>query len=597
MIMRQSQMVRSSGPGAMVDMPTASVLVAGLDHWSYPAGDHRQVEEPRLLALLRHMLGLPDLTLRRPPPSAPEGQKGSRPSVGVFRFPGWCLVQRDDEEERQGEFRRRRLVHWDGLDNGKWRGRAGKRLEVVPVRFVRACRFGHLGDIDWPAFVHGSGSDCHRDLWMEERGTSGDLNEVWVVCECGADRAMSQAARRGLHALGDCDGARPWLGAYSREHCTEQNRLLIRSASNAYFPQSLSVISIPDPTTGIDAVVRAQWEAGLSAVQDPAELAFLRRMPTMAAHLAPFTDSDILAAIERAKAGSTGASGSVKELEFEALTAAQTEIGTDRPDGDFYARALPPQVWQTDRTATIERVVLVHRLREVVAQVGFTRFEASAPDVNGDLDLDVRPAPLALNARWLPAIENRGEGVFLKFRAEAIDAWLGRTNVILRGRELDAGHATWRKDHQQSTRPFPGMPYIMLHSLSHLLITSIALDCGYPASSLRERIFAADGRYGILLFTGSSDADGTLGGLVEAGRQIKRHMQRALQMAALCSNDPICATHEPTGEDRQALLGSACHGCLLISETSCEQRNDYLDRSLLVPTLADLGAEFFGAIE
>jgi hypothetical protein len=141
------------------------------------------------------------------------------------------------------------------------------------------------------------------------------------------------------------------------------------------------------------------------------------------------------------------------------------------------------------------------------------------------------------------------------------------------------------------------MPYIMLHSLSHLLITSIALDCGYPASSLRERIFAADGRYGILLFTGSSDADGTLGGLVEAGRQIKRHMQRALQMAALCSNDPICATHEPTGEDRQALLGSACHGCLLISETSCEQRNDYLDRSLLVPTLADLGAEFFGAIE
>ena len=32
----------------------------------------------------------------------------------------------------------------------------------------------------------------------------------------------------------------------------------------------------------------------------------------------------------------------------------------------------------------IERVVLVHRLREVGAQVGFTRFESAAPDIEGE---------------------------------------------------------------------------------------------------------------------------------------------------------------------------------------------------------------------
>ena len=62
----------------------------------------------------------------------------------------------------------------------------------------------------------------------------------------------------------------------------------------------------------------------------------------------------------------------------------------------------------------------------------------------------------------------------------------------------------------------------------------------------------------------------------------------------ICSNDPICADHTPDhrGGDR-ATHGAACHGCLLIAETSCEQHNDFLDRALVVPTVEDLGAEFF----
>jgi len=133
----------------------------------------------------------------------------------------------------------------------------------------------------------------------------------------------------------------------------------------------------------------------------------------------------------------------------------------------------------------------------------------------------------------------------------------------------------------------------MLHTLSHLLITAISLECGYPASSVRERIYAQPGRYGVLIYTGSSDAEGTLGGLVEAGRRISHHLRRALEMARLCSNDPVCAFRSPTDHDHQPLLGSACHGCVLISETCCEQHNDFLDRALVVPTVEALGAEFF----
>ncbi len=151
----------------------------------------------------------------------------------------------------------------------------------------------------------------------------------------------------------------------------------------------------------------------------------------------------------------------------------------------------------------------------------------------------------------------------------------------------------WKGEHEGSTREFPGLPYYMLHSLAHLLLTSISLECGYPASSLRERIYAAPDAYGILIYTGSSDAEGTLGGLVMAAREIRRHMRRALECGDLCSNDPVCAHHVPARHDGQQLLGSACHGCLLIAETSCEQRNEFLDRALVVPTVEALGAEFF----
>ncbi len=84
----------------------------------------------------------------------------------------------------------------------------------------------------------------------------------------------------------------------------------------------------------------------------------------------------------------------------------------------------------------------------------------------------------------------------------------------------------------------------------------------------------------------SPDAEGTLGGLVQQARHLEEHLAHALRMAALCSNDPICAQHAP-GESMEErwLHGAACHGCALVAETSCEMRNDYLDRALVVPVL------------
>jgi len=135
-----------------------------------------------------------------------------------------------------------------------------------------------------------------------------------------------------------------------------------------------------------------------------------------------------------------------------------------------------------------------------------------------------------------------------------------------------------------------------LHTFSHILIREFALECGYSAAGIGERIYAGHGEpstAGILLYTAAPDSEGTLGGLVSLGRtdRLGPLIERALEAARLCSSDPLCAEHDPTVHGR--LSAAACHACLFAAETSCERGNHYLDRALLVDTLVDSGLGFF----
>ena len=482
-------------------------------------------------------------------------------------------------------------MHRRSLDErGRFDGQS-----VVPTRFVRACPRGHVDDLDWQGFVHGPNGNCRRQLWLDERGTTGDLAELTIRCECGKRRSLYEAAEFDQNPLGTCRGTRPWLGLNTEEDCNQPSRLLIRTASNAYFPQIVGVLSLPDRGTAVDSVVAEHWD-DLQIVESAANLGFLKKKPNLAAALEPFGDEEVLEAIARIKGGS-GVERHLKEVELEALLGAREGFGDDTPiDPDFHARRLPDAVWRTQSWSDgIAAVVQLHRLTEVIALIGFTRFEAAMRDIHGEYDTDVERAEIALDPSWYPAIENRGEGVFVQLRSDAVDSWLQRSAVQRRLRELRAGHKAWT-DNRNGQQPFPGGAYVLLHTLAHLLIQSLAMRCGYPASSLRERIYAENGRYGILVYTGTPDAEGTLGGLVQQGRHIEDHLAEALRMGQLCSNDPICAQHAPGESMRNAYLhGAACHGCTLIAETSCEMRNDFLDRALVVPVLGLDDAAFFSS--
>ena len=381
-----------------------------------------------------------------PPPDSNDPREPTK-GIGAWRFPEWFVVQEaSGSEERE---RSRRLVHRKALDDkGRFDGRP-----VVATRFVRACPKGHVDDLDWQRFVHGAEDACRRQLWLDERGTSGDLADLVVRCECGKSRSLYEATLLEMNPLGTCRGARPWLGRNTEEDCKLPSRLLIRTASNAYFPQVVSVLSLPDRGSAVETAVRELWD-DLQIVDDAVRPRVSEEEAEGRGEARAVRDDEVLAAIREAKGGKAD-ERPVKQVELEALLAAPEGFGDDVPvDPNFHARRLPDRAWRhSKRSDGIEAVVQLHRLREVLALVGFTRFEAVTPDINGEYETDVERAQIALEPAWFPAVENRGEGIVRPASRDSSDELARAAGRQAAARcPCDAGTSTGRRTARASAR-------------------------------------------------------------------------------------------------------------------------------------------------
>lgn len=589
---RQSQIITTFGPGALLDLPKYSVIVAGLDGVQADI----EIQEPRLLTKVQRIQGLQSVTSLRNPPQKKETHTTDTSGMRAYSFPEWYITT------QIGGTRDRLLVHKRVVAGQKYKDDNNVNHPVVPVRFLRACRRGHIDDIEWKGFIHRGQRDCNVPIYrFSEIGNSGDASDIIVTCSCGASRHLEEAKEPGPAGLGLCSGRRPWLGYGNREECGEMSRLVIRNASNIYFPQVLGVISIPekkDVTLG-DLVLKHL--AMIQNITDANQLDVFRTIPALKEDFKDYTNQQIWDSLQAIKqTGQNPDRLSLKDAEFETLFSSEDEIGQDWPAGNFYSKAIKKENWGTESfMESFSRLVLVHRLREVRALVGFTRIDKLALGIDGEFEDNeqVHRASLSLsNSSWVPAVENRGEGIFIGFDKDKVETWARQPKVQERAQHLISGMQRLfrEKEKEFEADDFPGVVYYMLHSFAHMLITAVSLECGYPASSIKERIYCTRQGYGVLLFTGSPDAEGTLGGLIEAGREIHKYIKSALEMGELCSNDPVCSQHRPDHNlDDKYLLGAACHGCLLIAETSCEMSNNYIDRALVVPTLENLGCEFF----
>ena len=588
---RLSQVVMTFGPGAMVDLLDHAVLVGGLDYWRYDKfKDQGFIDEPRLrdaVANRLESLGV-ELSVNRAfrlPPAGDEDAPSPFNGIQVAEFPAWFVCQnpacRALVHSRNLEKEKERYVH---------RCSNAKTDYCVPVRFVATCRNGHLEEFPWVRFAHARVEEhCDvPDLYLREDAT-GDFSNIVVECRsCGGSRRLAEAQEPKVLPL--CKGERPWLGPEGHEEtpCEEHLNLLVRTASKAYFSQWESALTIPDKTGELmDRVSQADvW--GVMQAATAESLVHFRHVPAVKAALAEYSDAEVLRAVEAIKTGATPARDELRTAEFKVLMEAEDEVPGQVPPAErtFFACRLRERQSLPNK---IERVVLAKKVRQVRAQIGLTRLFAAPANLQGTHEDSSRLQPLGLSTDWLPAAEIFGEGVLICLDEQAVQQWEARPEVQAREEHLREGFDL-EFEHTASPPDFPGARYYLLHSLAHLLMSSISLTCGYSGAALSERIYCAPAAdnvpmAGILIMTGTSGAEGTLGGLVEQGRHLRTHLTRAWDMGTLCSNDPVCAHHEPQDHSGRYLEGAACHGCLFVAEPACERFNRYLDRALVVPTL------------
>ncbi len=589
---RKTQLVTTFGSGSIVDMPSYSVIVAGINYWnkfSYV------LHEPNLEKMLQ-------VSCFKEPYVSDSQDNELKPDVPAFRFPYYHFCP----DEKCGKL----MPYWVfGEDNFCADGHSKKK--IVPSRFVIACTNGHLEDFPYDWWVHyGNTKDCpaeKRDgiLRIEFSDKTSGLESIIIKCSvCGKTRSMAGCFSKDAMKGYPCHGRRPWLGRrkeYSDPvRCTAPVRVLQRGASNIYFSITASALTIPPWSTRIQKEIDEKWENIKPVLDNGADEVTLRVV--VQAVFQQFLNTG-LCTLEELITEIRKRYGSFNESEYTKQNLLEDEYRVfctgryNRPE-DVQFRIEPSDV-PPFLEEYLEDVILVKRLREVLALRGFRRITPEPPTVDDErftgYHLVKDCVPLGdTDLNWLPAIELLGEGIFIRLKEDALRKW----------EERNADTYTTMGTRLQSSNvgcDYFSARYVLLHTLAHLLIRQLTFECGYSGASIKERIYSTYpgtdvSMAGILLYTSSSDSDGSLGGLVRNGHTDAFEMifRNMLQEASWCSSDPVCIESKAQGYD--SLNYAACHACALLPETCCEMRNCLLDRASVVGTIENRERGFFGLL-
>lgn len=281
------------------------------------------------------------------------------------------------------------------------------------------------------------------------------------------------------------------------------------------------------------------------------------------------------------------------DFRFEEYRVFCRDIEDGYPKKNLLIRSAEMSEYGKDISSFFDRVSLLHKLRETRAFVGYSRIFPES-EVSRE---DQRKLISKQKKEWLPAIIVRGEGIFLKFRDDKLDAWIAEYGEILEKRLAPINKNLSKlkaRRHQEQKLVSP--KYVLIHTFAHLIINQLVYECGYGSASLRERIYADEtnnSMSGVLIYTAAGDSEGTMGGLVKMGQpgHLERIIAKALEKAHWCSSDPVCSETHGQGPDNCNL--GACHSCALLPETSCEEQNRLLDRGVVIGTLEQPDIGFF----
>ena len=545
--LRPSQIITTYGPGSIVDFPSDSAIIKLINEhtWLDPT--------PIFHARLQAKLGVDEF---RVPGTG-------RFAVPATQFPKYHVCSGCG------------AIRSDFVLSEKAKPMCTCRGHVAPARFVIGCKEGHIDDFPWTFWAHLKKGMCENPKLRERiDNTKAGLEGYWVHCEtCGAQNNLGDIFNRTIfnRYIKKCRGTKPWVSPSARDNCNEAPVVMQRGASNVYFPSIESSLYIPEDSNELNEKL-GKYMITLKTIDNPEIMkTVLSGIHKTDPNLNKFPLEQILSFIDDSLwPAKTLTSDDLRCSEWEAFT----ETKTPYYDQDFSIR---DEDVPHDYSKLIDRVILCERLREIRILKGFRRVEPYDPEQEKPNSLKL-VAPYS--CEWLPACEIKGEGIFIKLNETEVSKWEEKTEVKERYAILIGAYNSWRANQGQG-RSKHGPRFYLIHTLAHLFIKQLSLECGYSSASIRERIYADGKMVGFLIYTGSPDSDGSLGGLVEMGTKKNMYslLENTIKSAETCSMDPVCSEITPTSET--LLNAASCHACVLVSETSCEFSNRLLDRALI----------------
>ena len=469
---------------------------------------------------------------------------------------------------------------------------AGRRVHVIPARFVTACEKGHLDEFPWDWWLaraeHTETCKKSGRMRLENRGSIG-LSGLFLVCnDCEAGVAMEGVfGERTLSALG-CSGRRPWLGDETEE-CDATPRVLQRGASNLYFPVIVSALSIPPWSDRLQGLIGVNWSLIVDSTREERSILLRRYEKAFRTTLGKSLEEVLDELERRVEAAKSPESEDLKYDEYKNLTEGSPGAGAEGvldPEFEVRQQEVPESL-----APYVDKLARVVRLKEVRALKSFSRIyePASAEDAGRATLGALSREPM----EWLPGVEVRGEGIFLTLNLSRVREWETGESIREIAAEIDRNFqqdiGSVERD-GETTRPGITPRRLLLHSLAHALLRYVSLECGYETASIRERIYddtAGHDMSGVLIYTSSSDSEGTLGGLARQAEPdlFVKILRGALEAVSWCSSDPLCISGITSTSE--SYNWAACHSCVLVPETSCELFNRFLDRTTLVGNSQD----------
>jgi hypothetical protein len=608
---RWSHLIGYSGVGAVVRADNDLYVIKDISQWTDRAGKPAGYVIP-YVDLLRAMLGI-ERQLRQPPLSRtlPNGQVDV--CIPALRFPGWMrcprcgllhwLPWRDTRQAQDSQAdeppRCRECDHPSRLQQAGW---------------VMAHPEGGLEEVPWQALAHQNDTSkpkiCRRDRETARihlhRDRQTGIHWTLQCKDCGASaRFHSKQRWKGGDAR-----RQPWerFDSHGRSEVQQEALMLEVSDPRLYYPRTRSGLVIPPESrvrrgTALDRLYcnRADHD---ELERARTNLARRQRLRSLASRYgcSPQEIEDAWLELQKGYPlyGQTRTPGDLAANEYKALCEeipdlADSEDFVPRHQTEgWHAQPAPKGSREAGVLAAADRLVAVTRLREVRVFEGFSRITQNIDDglqplsaKGGDRDAVkaklVEP-DLQKGLDWLPAIELYGEGIFFTLSESMLKRWADQSELRNRTRILD-------RRFESTGMYFPDAPilpltprFVLLHTLAHLLIRQLETQAGYPAASIRERIYCAEGdapMAGILVYVAVPDVVGSLGGLAELAepRRFLGLLSGVFSHAEWCSLDPVCGEHEGQGPSQLNL--AACHACALVPEPSCQFSNLLLDRTFV----------------